>query len=777
MFPRTTSKILNSIFCIIFFITSLAPMARAQGLPQVGSVPGPVFSCPVLRGVEVNPEKPFGFTFFVDKGKSSFSRADSEKLIRYFLATLAIPNDHLWVNLSPYEKDRMISGDFSKTAMGMDVLGQDFILKQIMASFLNPDKETGREFWRKVYRASYEKFGTTDIPVDTFNKVWILPEKASVLERGNTAWLLDMKLKVMLESDYTAAHRAGDGACNQGGSGVSCAVADRGNKAAGSGEVQQIIREVVLPALEEEVNQGKEFAKLRQIVYSMALAAWYKKALKESVLSKVYVNRAKVGGLVKNDPKEEEKIFEEYLKTYRQGVFNYIREEKDEFTGETVPRKYFSGGFDPAQALDNAMVFHSWADVPAELQREASTAFSSAELLAVKSEFKSPEGKDGAMSPAADEDPLKKLEEYLQSLAGQPRSKKLEELGRVKAVYEQLGESFHGIVERIDREIATVEKTQEGVIPKQDIVVQLREVSRAVAFLQQDIRQKEEELRGFYQPAIFQVVVSNKEETAFPAKVEAFFSKVVFKSQLQGIFPYEIRGEKFYFGFGSRGRIRMVDREGQPHGNSLVKAIEDAHTSEDTITGMFVREDNGERHIYVFSHVDRFPGATSKILVFKEDGTQVENDVLAKGFRRDALIDHQMVDGRGVFEYAFKGQKRFVLVLNHQIYLFLEDGTQMSGAKDPLVSAIADGFRFGMTFSSAYTENREGKKRLFLTSLSSRFEIQTNEPILKIEALKRELALLEEKEGQLRAALAQSEDARQKKTFERFGHGIRRKRI
>jgi hypothetical protein len=33
-------------------------------------------------------------------------KQESDKLIKYFMATLAIPEKDLWVNLSPYEKDR-----------------------------------------------------------------------------------------------------------------------------------------------------------------------------------------------------------------------------------------------------------------------------------------------------------------------------------------------------------------------------------------------------------------------------------------------------------------------------------------------------------------------------------------------------------------------------------------------------------------------------------------------------------------------------------------------
>ena len=47
----------------------------------------------------------------------------------------------------------------------------------------------------------------------------------------------------------------------------------------------QIIRELILPELEREVNEGKNFANLRQMYSGMVLATWYKKSLKESLFN------------------------------------------------------------------------------------------------------------------------------------------------------------------------------------------------------------------------------------------------------------------------------------------------------------------------------------------------------------------------------------------------------------------------------------------------------------------------------------------------------------
>src|SRR5262249_36750514 len=135
--------------------------------------------------------------------------AESTKLIKYFLAALTIPEKDLWVNLSPYEKDRIVPENFGQTEMGRDLLAQDYLLKQITASMIYPEDETGKLFWSRVYAEAAHRFGTTKIPVNTFNKVWIIPEKAVVYENAEagSAYVVESNLKVMLEEDYLSLTR------------------------------------------------------------------------------------------------------------------------------------------------------------------------------------------------------------------------------------------------------------------------------------------------------------------------------------------------------------------------------------------------------------------------------------------------------------------------------------------------------------------------------------------------------------------------------------------
>ncbi len=359
-------------FLMTGIIGPVPSYAQDYHLPAPGVMVrlSPEFNPPILKGIKVHPDNPFKFEFIMDLGDGSkppFSdmKSESTKLIKYFLASLTIPEKDLWVNLSPYEKDRIIPQSFGLTEMGRDLLAEDYMLKQITASLIYPEDEIGRKFWKRIYEEAFKKYGTTNIPVNTFNKVWIVPEKAVVYEnvKAGTAYVVDSKLKVMLEQDYLSLEKHTDGvvaseakqsfkeiAASPSAALRSTSRNDISNiSALGS----QIVREIVIPELTKEVNEGKNFAHLRQIYNSLILATWYKKKIKDSILERVYADKNKVAGVNIDDPKEKERIYEKYLRAFKKGVFNYIKEESDPGTQEITPRKYFSGGLDMHMTVSN----------------------------------------------------------------------------------------------------------------------------------------------------------------------------------------------------------------------------------------------------------------------------------------------------------------------------------------------------------------------------------------------------------------------------------------
>jgi hypothetical protein len=305
-----------------------------------------------MRGIKIHPQDPLVFDFIVDAGRSggmsdrAAFKAESGRLINYFLAALTIPESDLWVNLSPYEPQRVMPRHLDKTELGRDMLAQDYVLKQLTASLMYPEQSLGREFWDRIYARVHREFGAVNVPVDVFNKVWIVADRARarVVEYRQTAHIAEARLKVMLDQDY-AAQRHG-------------AVAGQAVDA----RVAQVIRDVIVPAVEKEVNEGAHFAVVRQMFHAVILAAWYKAAFREALLNRVYSDQGRTAGILSDDVGAKERIYMRYMRAFRQGVFNYIKEEPDVQTRELVARRYFSGGVVLAVKPEVAVASEPWRD-------------------------------------------------------------------------------------------------------------------------------------------------------------------------------------------------------------------------------------------------------------------------------------------------------------------------------------------------------------------------------------------------------------------------------
>ncbi|MEW5894246.1 MAG: DEAD/DEAH box helicase [Candidatus Omnitrophota bacterium] len=319
------------------------------------------FDPAIINGIKIFPDNPFRLEFLIGSGQSELEgddfREESKKLVRYFLASLTVPDKELWVNLSPYERDRIIPEAFGITEMGRDLLAQDYLLKQVTASLMYPDGSPGKEFWLRVSAKAYEQYGVTDVPVDLFNRVWVLPDRAVVYEQGDTAFVIESRLKVMLDSDYEAMQGSQEPKSpSSKEKDFTWAHGHMGTWELDSGELsKQIVREVILPEIEREVNEGKNFAPLRQIYNSMILATWFKRSLREGLLNKIYVGKNKIEGVDISDKQAKEKIYQRYLEAFQEGVYNLVKEEYDPVLKEIVPKRYTSGGMEFGLRLDQTV--------------------------------------------------------------------------------------------------------------------------------------------------------------------------------------------------------------------------------------------------------------------------------------------------------------------------------------------------------------------------------------------------------------------------------------
>ena len=153
--------------------------------------------------------------------------------------------------------------------------------------------------------------------------------------KAGTAYVVESKLKVMLEQDYLIAWKNMHGIQSSSQYEILTTI--------GSPNRPRDRH----PRIDQGSQRRQEFRPTSSgLQFSLILATWYKKKIKDSILEQVYADKNKVAGVNIDDPQEKEKIYQRYLQAFKKGVYNYIKEEHDPVTQEVIPRKYFSGGVD-----------------------------------------------------------------------------------------------------------------------------------------------------------------------------------------------------------------------------------------------------------------------------------------------------------------------------------------------------------------------------------------------------------------------------------------------
>jgi len=297
-----------------------------------------------LRGIKLDNRNPFSFEFIVDHGSAAHLQNNdvnetTRKLVKYFLAALTIPDENLWVNLSPYEENRIINDNFARTAMGRDMLKADYSLKELSSAITHPETSLGQNFWETLYSKAHDLYGTKDININIFNKIWIMPDKVNIYKNRNSVFIIDARMKVLLEEDYLALKEN-----NKIEKNINTL-----NRLSAS-----IGKDIILPAIEKEINTGENFSALRQIYHSLILAAWYKKHFQEALFYQSYVRQQKIKGIDIDYDYVKEEVYNKYMKSFAEGIYTYIKEDYDSELKSVIPRKYFSGGanftkIDPAR--------------------------------------------------------------------------------------------------------------------------------------------------------------------------------------------------------------------------------------------------------------------------------------------------------------------------------------------------------------------------------------------------------------------------------------------
>lgn len=300
---------------------------------------------PNIKGLAFNPQDPFNFKFFINSPSNKATDKELNRFMRYFLGFLSLPQDKLWVNLSPYEGTRIIPEELVKLDIGRDFLLEDYILKKVTAGFTHPQTNIGKRFWQDIEKITYDITKSRKVAVNTLFKVWIMPDKAVIneyIQPGSKtkrplviATIKEAKLRVMLEEDYFAKQ-------NNQGIGSKSAV----NKYIGAinQEVKQLFKRTILPLIEEYVNSSLDFAGLRQMYQALILANYFKVLFKDHKVYKYYFNSGKLKFLALGDEKIKDLVYQAYLASGKDGAYKSLIKESTISSKKKIMRRCFSGG-------------------------------------------------------------------------------------------------------------------------------------------------------------------------------------------------------------------------------------------------------------------------------------------------------------------------------------------------------------------------------------------------------------------------------------------------
>jgi len=284
------------------------------------------------------------FKLLLDRGDSKNLRTEelqntTKLLMEYFYIGLRLPNSSFWVNLRPDSADKTIDPYLAQTDLGKVLLEADVQLKKDTASYTSSQTPTGKEYWNKLYQKAEQLFGNQEVTIPTLTRPWIVPAEIILRESQSDAYIYKATLKVMLEEDYlkdSATYNFKDPrlkALNQYSS--------------------QLIRELIIPKLNKEVNSSKKYSNLRQAYYSLILAQWFKSRFKGGSLQgtiPTLIDSYDLTSLTSKTPWSKDTYFKQYQKSFKDGEYN-IKEQVSTPYGQAI-RSYVSGGIELAD-IDN----------------------------------------------------------------------------------------------------------------------------------------------------------------------------------------------------------------------------------------------------------------------------------------------------------------------------------------------------------------------------------------------------------------------------------------
>jgi len=250
-----------------------------------------------------------------------------------FITGLAIPNEKFWVNLMPWEPDRIIDEELSQSEVGRIMLEADLQMKKDVCNYCNPcANETGKAYW-DLFESKREELAqqcmnkypgeirnTDNVYFRPVITHWIIPDKVYAYTNDTEIYIINYTLTINSESDID--HSTFE-LYNQDVGDLSRGCFEELNRSAK--EFSQYTKELddsmILPYVIWDVNNEARYEDLRNVFVALALAQWYKSKITSDmdIFRDIYSSDYTVSDALQ--PWSFQEIWEDYIYSYENGEY------------------------------------------------------------------------------------------------------------------------------------------------------------------------------------------------------------------------------------------------------------------------------------------------------------------------------------------------------------------------------------------------------------------------------------------------------------------------
>lgn len=253
-----------------------------------------------------------------------------------FMTGLGISDDKFWVNLLPWEPDRIIDEKLSESDVGRIMLEADLQMKRDLVNYLNPCvSENAKALYNllknkedTLVQLCMDKFpgeikNVNNVKFRPITRYCIIPDKIFVYSNRTQIYIINSSLSI--RSEPIVDHTSFD-VNNQDSKTLSKGCLEELNKSAKEyGEYKKdMIEQMILPFVIADVNYDDKYNNLREIYVALALAQWYKSTIDPSrdMFQNIYTSDfAAAKSLNHWSPYE---IWEEYIYSFENGEYKCL---------------------------------------------------------------------------------------------------------------------------------------------------------------------------------------------------------------------------------------------------------------------------------------------------------------------------------------------------------------------------------------------------------------------------------------------------------------------